>query len=168
MAPKIWEKILTSQEKIEFEFKLGKNYLDMVRLFFIFNAFLSLIIFSIFCFKTKNFVGNIFSYILFFVGNFSFFLSFFVPWYLKKSNNFALTNQRILILRGWLSNQLISVDYDKITDIKVEQNFFEKIFLNTGSVIINTAGSPFPEIVLVNVENPFEIKRKIEEIKKSR
>jgi uncharacterized membrane protein YdbT with pleckstrin-like domain len=71
----------------------------------------------------------------------------------------------VLIHKGWLSTRLVSVDYDKITDIEVVQPFLEKLIFKTGGLAINTAGTGGREIVLNHIENPFEIKKKLEDIK---
>jgi len=93
-----------------------------------------------------------------------FIISLWVPWYLKKSNQFALTNKRFLAKRGWLNVNLISIPYSKITNISVTQTFWEKTLFDCGKMIIDTAGSPGPEILLEKIENPFFIKTKIDEL----
>lgn len=164
MEERRWKKIISQDEKIEYYFGLGKRYLELIKFLFFFSSFLCFISFSIF-YKFSQPVFILIGQIIFFFGVFSLFLAFFAPWYLKKANNFALTNKRILVLKGWLSTQLISIDYNKITDIKVEQNFLEKIILKTGAITINTAGSPEPEGVILNIENPYKIKQELEKIK---
>ena len=149
---KIWNKILSPGEEIKFEFSLGPRYISLAK-----NFFISLGVLSFFLFKITS-IFFIFSMALIIFG-------LFWGWYLKRANNFAFTQNRILILRGWLSTHLTSVDYDKITDVRVEQPFFDKVAFKTGRLIINTAGTHFPEIVLVNIENPYEIKKKLDEIR---
>lgn len=140
-AKKIWEKILSPDEKIEYEFSLGKRYINFARFCWIILGIPLLFLFG---------VGIIF--ILF---------GLFWGWYLRRSNNYALTNKRILILKGWLSTHLISIEYDMITDIRVFQPFFEKMIFNTGKIVINTAGTDRPEIILTKIENPYQVKQKL-------
>lgn len=164
MSSKIWEKIITPEEKIEFEFTLGKKYLDSIK-----YAWLSLALFIFFVSisfsknpsQIFNFIGNLF----FILGWILVVISFSCPWYLKRSNNFAFTNKRVLILRGWLSTHLISIDFEKITDIKVEEKFFEKTVFDTGTLIIDTAGTHFPEVIISHIANPYMIKTKLDEIR---
>lgn len=92
-------------------------------------------------------------------------IGLFRRWYLKRANKYAFTNKRVLIHKGWLSTHLTSVDYNQITDIRVEQSFLDRVVYKTGSLAINTAGTGFHEVVLEHIENPFEVRKKLEEIR---
>ena len=83
----------------------------------------------------------------------------------SQSKHTKLTNKRILIHKGWLSTQAISVDYNKITDIIVVEPFFSRIFYKSGHLAINTAGTGLHEIVLRNIPTPYETKKIISGIK---
>jgi len=144
----IWEKVLSPEEEIKFEFSLGKRYISFARNFWIVLGVPLLLLYGL---------GIIFIVAGFLWG-----------WYLRRANNYALTNKRILVLKGWLSTHLTSVDYNKITDVKIKQPFFERTVFDTGSLIINTAGSDLPEIILNNIENPYQIKKKLDEIKEKK
>jgi len=147
--PEIWNKILSPEEKIRYQFSLGKHYLDRIRDFWV--------------------VLGIFLIPLFGLGIIFIINGFFLYWYMKKTNNYAFTNKRVLILRGWLSTTLVSIDYDKITDVTVEENFYQKLIFRTGRLLIDTAGSDFheEEFVLNNIEDPYQIKRKLDEIREN-
>jgi uncharacterized membrane protein YdbT with pleckstrin-like domain len=142
----IWAKVLSPDEKIKYEFSLGKRLISLQRNGWILLGILFLPLYG-------------FGVVFIITG-------FLWGWYLRRANNYALTDKRILVLRGWLSTHLTSVDYDKITDIRVKQPFSERVIFNTGSLIINTAGTASPEIILGNIENPYEVKKKIDSIKK--
>jgi len=148
----LWDKILSPGEEIKFEFSLGKRYIILARIFWIILGIPLLFFYGL---------GVIF--ILF--GFFLILFGFFWGWYLRRANNYAFTNRRILVLKGWLSTNLTSVDFNQITDVRVEQSFFDKVIFKTGNLIINTAGTPFPEIVLTIIENPFQTKQKLDEIR---
>ena len=141
----IWNKIISPGEEVKFEFSLGKRYISLAKVFLI-GLGIPLLFFH----------G---------LGMILIFFGFFWALYLRRSNNYAFTNRRILVLRGWLSTNLTSIDYDKITDVRVEQSFFDKVIFKTGNLIINTAGTPFPEIILTFIENPYEIKQELDEIR---
>ena len=141
----IWNKILSPGEEIKFEFSLGKRYICLAKVFF-----------SVLGIPLLFFYGLGIIFILF---------GTFWAWYLRRSNNYAFTNRRILILKGWLSTNLTSIDYDKITDVRVEQPFFDRVFLKTGILIINTAGTTAQEIILTLIENPYQVKQKLDEIR---
>ena len=54
--------------------------------------------------------------------------TFFYGFYFKIANAYAFTDHRVLAHRGWLSTNLVSIDYSKITNVTVEEPFFTKIF----------------------------------------
>ena len=89
---------------------------------------------------------------------------FYYVFYLKVANVYAFTNKRVLIHRGWLSTQTNSISYDKITDIIVRENFVDKVLTKTGSIALNTAGTSHYEGSLRFIENPYQVKKKLEEI----
>ncbi len=164
MADDVWKKILTPEERVEFEFTLSKKYLSFIQTSQFAVAF-SCFLIGLFFFKIFHFVFHLLGTIFFILG-FAFFLwGLIYPWYLKKSNRFAFTNKRFLILKGWFSTSLTSVDWEKITDVEVQQKFWEKILFNTGTLTVNTAGTSAPEIVISWVDDPYRLKAKLDEIK---
>jgi membrane protein YdbS with pleckstrin-like domain len=162
-----WKKYLSENEKIVFEFSLAKKYLAFLRFQWMGYSFLLLFV-SLFCFKSKIWFLKILGYLFLFISFLFFIISLWVPWYLKKSNQFALTNKRFLAKRGWLNVNLVSIPYSKITDISASQSFWERNLFNCGKISVDTAGSPGPELVLEKIENPFLIKAKIDEISSSK
>ena len=143
---KIWEKILSKDEKVEFEFSIGKKYLK-----------LGLIISAIYSIPLLFLAG---------LGVLTFLISLFIyGFYLKKANAYAFTNKRVLIHKGWLSTNVVSIDYQKITDVHVSEPFFDRIFTKTGNIGINTAGTTNLETILRHIESPYEIKKKLDELK---
>lgn len=143
----IWQKTLSNQEEVQYEFSLGKRYRIGMFLFF---GIISILI----CFL-KVWLG-----IIALLAVATYYL-----WYLKTANAYALTNKRVLIHKGWLSTKMISVDYDKITNVTVDEPFVSKIFFKTGSLVIDTAGTGGKEIVLKNIEQPYEVKRKLDDLR---
>lgn len=143
---KIWKKILTPDEEVKFEFTIGKLY-----------CILAAILWTIFGALTIHIYGlGIFVTIIAWV---------YYGWYVKRANAFAFTNKRVLVHRGIIATHLISVDFNKITDVQVKESLLEKIFAKTGNLIINTAGTPFNEIILEHVEMPYEIKKKLDSLR---
>lgn len=86
---------------------------------------------------------------------------FILGFYLRVSNIYGLTDRRIIIHRGWLSTNTTSIDYDRVTDVKVVQPFIEWILFKTGSVYINTAGLEIFEVKLPHIDQPTLLKQKI-------
>lgn len=88
---------------------------------------------------------------------------FYYGFYIQAANAYAFTDHRVLIHTGWLSTKLISTDYSKITDVTVHEPFLSRIFFKTGSIEIDTAGTNRDDVVLKNIELPYEIKKKLDE-----
>lgn len=80
------------------------------------------------------------------------------------SHKFILTNKRIIEVQGFISKRTISSNFAAVTDIVVRQDPIERFLLNTGTILVNTAGSPQAEVVLLGVENPYLYKQKIRDL----
>lgn len=79
-------------------------------------------------------------------------------------HRYLLTTRRVLVKKGFFAVDLTSAMYDKITHIETVQNFFERMVLHHGKVIINTAGMNKNEIVLPFVDYPIEFKNILERL----
>jgi len=147
---KVWSKVLNPHEEVKYEFSIGKRYRKTLMILFIVIG-LAIII-------PIKFLGIFFILIsLFYFG-----------FYLKKANAYAFTGDRVLIHKGWLSTKLISTEYQKITDVTIHEPFFSRVFFKTGSITVNTAGTGTQEIVLVNIEHPYQVKKKLDELRMGR
>jgi len=93
------------------------------------------------------------------------FAFFYYGFYSKAANAYAFTNNRVLIHKGWLSTNVTSIDYSKITDTSVQEPFLDRIILHSGHMFINIAGTNYHEVILKNVEKPYEIKKKLDILK---
>jgi hypothetical protein len=144
-----WKNILSSEEKIEKEFTVSKMYL------------ISLAIISI--------GGGIFLFFYadLFTALFVSFLGVIYCFYLNMTKHFAFTDKRIIVADSFPGLNIISVDYDQITDISVEQNLIEQMMF-LGTIIVNTAGTHSPEIKMNFVDSPEQLKRKLDEYKEKR
>lgn len=140
-----WNQVLSDNEELKFECGLSKQYLDVG-------------------FVISLAIGGLL--ILVFIG------ILIIPWafvywkfYLNKAFRYALTNRRVLVHKGWLNTNLISVDFRKITDVQVRENFIEKQLFNIGSVIINTAGTSYHEVIIDKIADPYAFKKTLESLR---
>jgi membrane protein YdbS with pleckstrin-like domain len=182
---------ISQQEKIEKVFSFGERYilvrliLSLVKWFFvailigasiivaymIFQASKTGII-SFYDMMPRGFVlAEVLSSRVLLVGG-SIFIVLFAPillfyhlFYLKLANTFVLTDHRIIVKKGWLNTTVKSADYNEISDIEAKQGFFERIIYNTGTVMVSTPGSDGYELNLSRIANPYEIKKRLYEIK---
>lgn len=148
---KIWEKVLSTDEKVEFEFSIGSRYI---------NFYLIIWAIVILPFLFIKSVGLSIQFVIVFL-----FVLFYYGFYLKMANAYALTNKRVLVHKGWLSTKLISIDYSKITDIKVREPFLSRVITSTGQLLINTAGTNLHEVILNHIETPYEVKKRLDFLK---
>lgn len=81
--------------------------------------------------------------------------------YLPRAFSYALTNERVIAKRGILGNVFISVSYENITDITLQQTFIERTLFNSGTVFVNTSGSSMIELTLPGIDDPASVKRQI-------
>ncbi len=161
----IWQKVLAVDETVEYEFSVGKLFRQFNIFIKTFLAIIVAVLMYYFWSILKLPFPEIF-FTIFFL--YLIFLLFYYGFYLKIANAYALTNKRVLIHRGWLSTDLVCVDYNKITDLTVVVPFFESLITGTGDLHIDTAGTPIQEIVLKHIAAPYEIRKKLEEIKDSK
>ncbi len=138
----IWQKTLSKDEKVEYEFSVGDRY---IKFYLIIWGIVSL------------------PFLITGIGVFSFLIAlFYFAFYLRKANIYAFTNKRVLIHRGWLSTHMVSVDYSRITDIHVTEGFLERIITHTGTLAVITAGSTADQVIFKNVNAPYELKKKLD------
>ena len=145
----IWKKTLGPNESVKYDFSIGNRYRKI-----------GLIIWCV--------VGGLF--VITIVGApvgiaIIGFAAFYYGFYLKTANAYAFTDHRVLVHRGWLSTKLISTDYSKITDVTVHEPFFSRVFFHTGSIEIDTAGTNRQDVILKHIEHPYEVKKKLDELR---
>ncbi len=156
---KVWSEILSNGETISFAFSIGSRYIKFRAIFWgIIGFFMFLCPAVVFLTLGIWFMSIVFMII--------FALIVWYPlFYIPRANLYALTNKRVLVRKGWLSTTMQSVDYHNITDVAVKQDFLSKQMLKTGTIVINTAGHLTNQIVLRDVEAPYEIKKKVDHLK---
>ena len=156
MTKKIWANILEEGEEIKYEFSVGKRY-RLVRSLILYIPGILFLLGGFMLMFVSLWTGlvAIIGILLIAMGRFHY-------WYLRKINNFALTDRRVLHRKGWLSTKLITAEYKKITHVEVIQSFQDKIITNTGCLKIDTAGLAGTEIVFFHIEDPYLVRKKKE------
>jgi len=143
---KVWDKVLSKGEDVKHSFSVGKKYIKF-----------NLIVWGLISLPLLFASG---------VGVIIFLLAlFYFAYYLKVANAYAFTNKRVIIHKGWISTNTISIDYSQITDVRVRESFIDKALTKTGNIAVNTAGTGHIEVVLSHVEAPYEIKKILDEIR---
>ena len=83
---------------------------------------------------------------------------------MRISNEFVLTDQRVVVKRGWLNIQTVSIQYARITDVSIAQTLIDRI-LKIGALSISTAGNEGHRIAMAHVEDPQGLKKELHELK---
>jgi hypothetical protein len=76
------------------------------------------------------------------------------------SRRYGITSERVMYSKGIFYEKFHSAKYGSITDIGLNQSFWDKI-MNTGTLNLNTAGTDFYEIRYRKVSDPYKIKKMI-------
>jgi len=145
---KIWDKVLENGEEVKHEFSISSRYLNTWFIFWMIVVF------------TQSDSGDLTGGLMF-LGIVAFYLFF----YKKRSRIYAFTDRRIAIHTGWLSTKMISIDYNQITDIKIEEPFLGRIIYKTGVLQIATAGTGSPPVRFNHIEKPYELKKKLDSLR---
>ena len=116
-----------------------------------------------------NETGENFSSLWLLMAGFFLFLAtplifFYHFYYLRISNEFLFTDQRILIKKGWIGTKAISIHYNRITDVSINQGVLDRI-LGIGSLYISTAGSEGDRVSLFHVSHPHKLKKELYDLK---
>lgn len=72
-----------------------------------------------------------------------------------------ITNKRIIIKQGLIGYQIISIPFERISDIIISRTFFEKLFKISSLHIQSLAGGSAAEGVLLAIPNPEKLQNKI-------
>jgi len=154
---KLWRKILGQNEQVIYEFTISWVYRGLSLAIWLVLS-LAIILATGLYFSLIDLVIASVIIIFWLIG------WFYFIFYLPRANAFCLTNRRIVVHRGWLSSRAISVNYSQITDVSVEQNVWQKLITNDGVISINTAGTDSQEVFLSNINNPYLLKQRLENL----
>lgn len=153
MAQKDIYKILTEGEEIEHECTISNieccwNVFGWLLLSLVFFPFTSIGIVKL----------ALAIYLIVYVITFPF-LVFWYFIYLKQSNYYIMTNKNIIQHSGWFTSDYEIISYNKVTDIRIVQGILDRYLFDIGTIYLDTAGSPEPEAVFYNIDNPVEVQR---------
>jgi uncharacterized membrane protein YdbT with pleckstrin-like domain len=89
------------------------------------------------------------------------FTLFIAPMFDRYSDEFAITNKRIIVKTGLISRKTLEMNLNKIESVNVDQSILGRM-LGYGTItIIGTGGTreEFP-----NISNPIEFRKKFQEL----
>lgn len=86
---------------------------------------------------------------------------FIAPLIDKYTDEFAITNKRVIIKTGLISRKTFEMNHSKIESVNVDQGILGRI-LGYGSISI--VGQGGTREVFPNIKNPLEFRRKFQEM----
>lgn len=87
-------------------------------------------------------------------------------WYLlSRSERITFSGDKIIYSKGLISKNDTECDLGRVSSVQVRQSVGQRIF-GAGDVVVNTAGD-VPEIEALGFANPNEIKKAIDEARRS-
>lgn len=87
-------------------------------------------------------------------------LVFLSVWSRVKSSHYRLTTQRLFVRRGWLAKHVDELELYRVKDVRVDQSAMQRL-LGYGTITVLAEDDTTPQMELVGVGNPTEIKEKI-------
>lgn len=84
-----------------------------------------------------------------------------LPWLDRWSDEFAITNKRVIIKTGIISRKTFEMNLSKIESVNVDQSIMGRIF-NYGTIHI--VGSGGTREVFPNIAFPIEFRKKFQEL----
>jgi uncharacterized membrane protein YdbT with pleckstrin-like domain len=86
---------------------------------------------------------------------------FIVPLISKYTDEFAITNKRVIIKTGLISRKTFEMNHTKIESVNVDQGILGRML---GYGTIKIAGSGGTKEVFPNIQNPLEFRKKFQEM----
>ncbi len=86
---------------------------------------------------------------------------FIYPYIRLKTNEFVITNKRVIVKRGLFSRETFEMNLNKIETVNVDQSVWGRLFGFGTLIIIGTGGS---RESIQSIQKPLEFRRKFQEI----
>lgn len=91
----------------------------------------------------------------------SIFSLFIIPMMQKATDEFAVTNKRIIIKTGFISRKILEMNINQIETVHVKQTVLGRILGYGALEFTGTGGS---KETFVNINHPTEFKKRVQEI----
>lgn len=91
----------------------------------------------------------------------SIFSLFIIPMIERATDQFAVTNKRIIIKTGLISRKIVEMNISKIETVNVRQSVIGRIL---GYGALEFTGTGGTKEIFVNISHPTEFKKRVQEI----
>lgn len=85
---------------------------------------------------------------------------FLLPWFLRRSAEFAVTDRRVLIKVGVFSRRTVDLNLSKVESVDVDQGFWARLLGYGTLVVIGTGGS---REAFSHIADPFAFRRAVQQ-----
>lgn len=86
---------------------------------------------------------------------------FIAPFIDKKTDEFAITNKRVIIKTGLISRRTFEMNHSKIESVNVDQGILGRML---GYGTIRLVGSGGTKEIFPKIQNPLEFRKKFQEM----
>lgn len=145
----IWNKTLAMEEELIYEFSVSHRYISRIS-----AALGSIVVLGVLGGGVSEIFSTSSAIFLLGIGYFWF--------YLPRARAYAITDRRFVEHRGWLSPEVTSIPYARITQIRVKEPFFQSRIFKTGKLMIYVREAPNAAVELNHIDAPHMIKNRIE------
>lgn len=91
----------------------------------------------------------------------SIFSLFIIPMIQRSTDQFAVTNKRIIIKTGLISRKIVEMNISKLETVNVRQSIMGRIL---GYGALEFTGTGGTKEIFVNIYHPTEFKKRVQEI----
>jgi uncharacterized membrane protein YdbT with pleckstrin-like domain len=81
-------------------------------------------------------------------------------WVRRRAIQYRLTNQRLFVRTGFIKRKVDELELYRVKDVKVNQSLLQRI-LGFGSITVLSSDDSTPELTLIGILNPEEVKETI-------
>ena len=80
-----------------------------------------------------------------------------LSWIAALTTRYKLTNERLIIKRGFISRRIEEIELYRVNDVALKQSIMERMF-GLGDVRLETTDATTPEAQVLDVQNPERVK----------
>jgi hypothetical protein len=89
-----------------------------------------------------------------------------LSWIAALTTRYKLTNERLIITRGFISKRIEEIELYRVNDVSMKQSIMERMF-GLGDVRLETTDATTPESQVHDVQNPERVKDLIRQAARS-
>lgn len=84
----------------------------------------------------------------------------FITWITTKTASYRLTNERLVVRRGWIAKSVQEIELYRIQDVTMNQGILQRIF-GVGGVAVVSVDKTTPTLEIKGIADPESIREQI-------